>query len=142
MVPSVIARVSALWHAVLSGEATWLRYVLASVIALGCDTGLFLLTLASMGALAASALGYTFGIAVHWLVSSRAVFAGQTAERGPERHRQKALFVGSALVGLAVTMAIVGGAEAVSFDPRIAKLVAIIVSFQATYLLRRNIVFA
>jgi putative flippase GtrA len=142
MVSTLIQRASALWRSVLSGEATWLRYVLASVVALGSDTGLFLLTWSAIGALAASALGYSFGIGVHWLVSSRAVFADQAAERGPDRHRQKALFVGSAMVGLAMTMAIVGGAEAVNFDPRIAKLIAIVVSFQATYLLRRKIVFA
>ena len=138
----MLARLTTLGQAVLRGEATWLRYVLASVVALGCDTGLFLLTLTSMGAITASALGYCFGIGVHWLVSSRAVFAGQAAERGPDRHRQKALFVGSSLVGLALTMAIVGSAEALHFDPRIAKLVAIVVSFQATYFLRRKIVFA
>ena len=51
------------------------------------------------------------------------------------------LFVGSALVGLAVTTAIVGTGSAFGFDPRIAKLAAIVFSFQTTYLLRRHIVF-
>jgi putative flippase GtrA len=138
----MLSRFTTLWHAIRSGEATWLRYALASVVALGCDTGLFLLSLPAMGPLAASAFGYCFGIGVHWLVSSRAVFADQAAERGPERHRQKALFVGSALVGLVLTMAIVGGASAMQFHPLLAKFVAIIVSFQTTYLLRRKIVFA
>jgi putative flippase GtrA len=142
MVSTLIVRMAALWQAAVRGDAVWLRYVLASVVALGCDTGLFLLTWTALGALEASALGYVFGILVHWLVSSRAVFADHAAERGPERHRQKALFVGSALVGLALTMAIVGRAEVIGFDPRLAKLVAIVVSFQATYLLRRKIVFA
>src|SRR3546814_19692316 len=82
------------------------------------------------------------GILVHWLVSSRLVFADGTAARGSgERHRQKLLFVGSALVGLAVTTAIVGAGSALGLDPRLAKLAAILVRFQTTYLLRRHIVF-
>ena len=66
----------------------------------------------------------------------------KAAERGTgERHRQKLLFVGSALVGLAITTAIVGVGTAMGLDPRLAKLAAILVSFQTTYLLRRHIVF-
>lgn len=125
------------------GEIRWLNYLLASGLALGSDAGLFLLLLdAGLSPVAASAVGYCAGILVHWLVSSRLVFADGTAARGTgERHRQKLLFVGSALVGLAVTTAIVGGGSALGLDPRLAKLAAIVVSFQTTYLLRRHIVF-
>ena len=121
----------------------WMRYVIASVAALATDVGLFLALLASgMTAIGASATGYCTGIIVHWLISSRIVFADGAAEKGSgERTRQKALFVGSALVGLIITMAIVGGGDAISIDPRLAKLVAIIVAFQTTYMLRRHIVF-
>lgn len=125
------------------GEIRWLNYLLASVLALGSDAGLFLLLLDSgLSPMAASAVGYCAGILVHWLVSSRLVFADGAAARGTgERHRQKLLFVGSALIGLAVTTAIVGTGSALGLDPRLAKLVAIVVSFQTTYLLRRHIVF-
>ena len=125
------------------GEIRWLNYLLASVLALGSDAGLFLLLLDSgLAPMPASAVGYCAGILVHWLVSSRLVFADGAAARGTgERHRQKMLFVGSALVGLAVTTAIVGTGSALGLDPRLAKLAAIIVSFQTTYLLRRHIVF-
>jgi len=125
------------------GEMRWLNYLIASGLALGSDAGLFLLLLdAGLPPVAASAIGYCAGILVHWLVSSRLVFADGTAARGTgERHRQKMLFVGSALVGLAVTTAIVGGGSALGLDPRLAKLAAIVVSFQTTYLLRRHIVF-
>lgn len=129
--------------AIRRGEIRWLNYLLASMLALGSDAGLFLLLLdAGLSPLSASATGYCAGIVVHWMVSSRLVFADGAAARGTgDRHRQKLLFVGSALVGLAVTTAIVGGGSASGFDPRLAKLVAIVVSFQATYLLRRHIVF-
>ena len=125
------------------GEIRWLNYLLASALALGSDAGLFLLLLdAGLSPVAASAVGYCTGILVHWLISSRLVFADGTAARGTgERHRQKLLFVGSALIGLAVTTAIVGGGSALGLDPRLAKLAAIVVSFQTTYLLRRHIVF-
>lgn len=118
------------------------RYGLASVAALAVDMGLFLALLtAGLAAAPASALGYAIGIVTHWLISSRAVFVGRVAERGPDRTRQKALFVGSALVGLALTTLIVGTGEMAGFDPRLAKIVAIGASFAATWLLRSKIVF-
>ena len=125
------------------GEIRWLNYLLASGLALGSDAGLFLLLLdGGLSPVAASAVGYCAGILVHWLISSRLVFADGTAARGTgERHRQKLLFVGSAFIGLAVTTAIVGSGSALGLDPRLAKLAAIVVSFQTTYLLRRHIVF-
>lgn len=132
-----------LFGAVRRGEIRWANYLFASGLALGSDAGLFLLLLgAGLAPVAASAIGYCAGILVHWLVSSRLVFADGTAARGTgERHRQKMFFVGSAMVGLVVTTAIVGIGSALGLDPRLAKLIAIIVSFQTTYLLRRHIVF-
>jgi len=122
---------------------TWVRYGLASAAALGADVGLFMLFLrAGFGPAAASALGYAMGILVHWLMSSRLVFAAGAAPRGPERTRQKGLFVGSALVGLALTTAIVALGTQFGLLPMVAKGLAIVVSFQATYLLRKTVVFA
>ncbi len=122
---------------------TYLRYGVASIVALGSDVGLFLILLrAGFSAALASAIGYAFGILIHWLVSSRVVFAETTAPRGPDRTRQKGLFVGSALVGLAITTSIVAFGDMIGLMPVVAKLFAIIVSFQVTYMLRKAIVFA
>lgn len=119
------------------------RYLAASVVALGFDVGSFLVLLAvGLAAAPASALSYSLGILVHWFISSRAVFVAGVAERGPARTRQKALFVASALVGLALTAGIVGLGSALGLDPRLAKIVAVGVSFSATWLLRARIVFA
>ena len=119
-----------------------IRYILASVGALAVDVGSFLALMAiGVSAAPASALGYSLGILAHWLMSSRAVFQDTVAERGAERTKQKALFVISALVGLALTTAIVGAGDYAGGDPRLAKLVAIVVSFTATWLLRSKIVF-
>jgi putative flippase GtrA len=118
------------------------RYLLASAGSLAVDVGTFL-ALLSLGvwAAGASAIGYALGIVAHWLMSSRAVFVGNVAQRGVARTRQKALFVVSALVGLAITTAIVWAGDNSGFDPRLAKLVAIAVSFTATWLLRSRVVF-
>lgn len=124
------------------GGVRLLRYLLASVGALAVDVGAFLVLL-QLGAwpAGASAAGYCLGIVAHWLMSSRAVFVGNVAERGGARTRQKALFVISALVGLALTFAIVWAGDNAGVDPRLAKLAAIGVSFFATWLLRSRVVF-
>ena len=122
---------------------TYLRYILSSAGALAVDLSLFM-ALFHLGVFpaAASAIGYMSGIAAHWLLSSRAVFADNVAQRGRGRDRQKALFLGSALVGLAITTVTVGVGDLAGLDPRLAKLVAIAISFQATYLMRKKVVFA
>ena len=122
---------------------TLLRYLAVSVAALAADMGCFLALLAlGAAAIPASAAAYGLGILVHWLLSSRAVFADSVAVDRAQRTRQKALFVGSALVGLAITTLIVAAAGLVHIDPRIAKLVAVAVSFTVTWVLRNRIVFA
>lgn len=118
------------------------RYILASVGALAVDMGTFLALLsAGVPPVVASAMGYAIGIMVHWILSSRKVFAEQVAEGGIARTKQKAMFVVSALIGLGVTTLIVGGASAAGLDPRAAKLCAIVVSFGVTWLLRKRVVF-
>jgi len=118
------------------------RYLLASVGAVAVDLGIYLALLAAgswpAGAAAAS---YCAGILAHWLMSSRAVFTGSVAAAGFARMRQKALFVGSALVGLAMTTGIVWAGDAAGIDPRAAKLAAIVASFTVTWLLRSTVVF-
>ena len=124
-------------------NVTLLRYLIASALSLGIDMGSFLVLL-SLGAAAApaSAAGYALGILAHWLISSRKVFNDSVARRGPQRTRQKAMFVISALIGLAITTAIVAAGTLAGIDPRLAKLAAIAASFTATWLLRSRIIFA
>ena len=123
-------------------DIRFIRYVLASVGALAVDMGGFLALLsAGVWAPWASAIAYCAGIIAHWLMSSRAVFVGNVAEGGAQRTRQKALFVMSALVGLGLTTAIVWAGDIGGMDPRIAKLIAIGVSFVATWILRSKVVF-
>ena len=119
-----------------------IRYLLASVGALAVDVGVFLALLQlATGPVAASAAGYCAGIAAHWLMSSRAVFADSVAASGAARTQQKILFVVSAFVGLALTTLIVWAGDLAGADPRAAKLAAIAISFTATWLLRSKVVF-
>jgi len=124
-------------------DQMYTRYIGASVVSLGVDFAIFMATL-SLGltpALAA-ACGYVAGIVCHWAISSRMVFVGQVAQIGAARRQQQGLFLLSALMGLGITTGIVGLGSRYGLDPRIAKAIAIVVSFQATYVLRKRIVFA
>lgn len=122
---------------------TQLRYLAVSVVALAVDMGcLSLLVALRAPAMPASAAAYALGIVVHWMLSARAVFADSVAESGVARTRQKALFVVSALIGLAITTAVVGAGSALGLDPRLAKIPAVAISFVATWLLRERVVFA
>lgn len=124
-------------------DQIYTRYIGASVASLGLDFGVFMATL-SLGIppAVAAATGYVAGVLCHWVISSRFVFAAQVAESPAARRQQQALFLLSAFVGLGITTGIVGIAVRYGLDPRLAKGAAIIVSFQATYVLRRRIVFA
>ena len=124
------------------GVPPYIRYIAVSGGALGVDLGSYLIGL-SMGIAAAlaAAIGYLAGVVVHWILSSRLVF-DDVAESGLARTKQKALFLTSAFIGLGLTVAIVAVATRSGLDPRVAKLIAVAVSFQTTYILRRTIVFA
>ena len=123
-------------------DIRFVRYLLASIGALAVDVGSFLALMAfGLAAAPASAIGYSFGIVAHWLMSSRAVFQDRVAQSGASRTQQKALFVISALVGLALTTVIVAVGDASGIDPRLAKIAAIAVSFLVTWLIRARIVF-
>jgi putative flippase GtrA len=124
-------------------DQVYTRYVGASVAALALDFCIFMAALSTgVPPAIAAATGYLAGIVCHWLISSRLVFAGQLAATATGRRQQQGLFVMSALVGLGITTGIVGLGSRYGLDPRLAKGVAIVVSFQATYLLRRRVVFA
>lgn len=122
---------------------TFIRYLVVSVGALAVDMGVFLALLQTgLNSVVAAAFGYGTGILAHWMLSSRKVFHDRVSERGTAaRTQQKAMFVVSALLGLVLTMSIVGIGDALGLDPRLAKICAIGVSFLLTYLLRNVVIF-
>lgn len=127
----------------LSSPPPYLRYIGVSAVALVIDMSVFLALIAgTMAASIAAGIGYGVGIVVHWSLSSRMVFADRVAQSGMGRGKQKALFIMSAVLGLGLTMMIVGVGTRIGIDARIAKIIAIGVSFNATYFLRKFVVFA
>jgi len=118
------------------------RYLLASVVALGADIGSFLV-MYSFGTFvpAAYAASYSVGILIHWLISSRLVFSDTVAQRGRARTRQKAMFVGSALMGLGVTTVIGSFAVYAGIHPIGGKAAAVVASFTLTWVLRSRLIF-
>ena len=120
---------------------TLTRYLAASIVALAFDVAVFSTLLAiGMGAAIASALGYCAGIVIHWLVSSNFVFTGKT-RTGAALQWQRILFAGSAILGLAITVATVAIFSGWGLHPVAAKAIAIIISFIAVYAARKWGVF-
>lgn len=121
----------------------YVRYIVASGGALGLDIVVFL-TMLSVGLAPtlAAGTGYMSGLLFHWFASSRVVFSGRLAAEGAQRRQQQALFLGSAVLGLAVTLAVVGTGDLMGADARLTKIIAVALSFQATYELRKRLVFA
>ncbi len=121
----------------------YLRYIAVSGAALAVDMAVFLMLIAvGMAPAIGSGISYLTGMVAHWFLSSRFVFGAYLAQSGAGRGKQQGLFFASALAGLSLTIAIVGLGDWLGVDPRMAKLVAVAVSFNATYLMRRKIVFA
>lgn len=123
----------------LAARLMFARYLLASICALSSDMALFLL-LDRVGTppMLAAFAGYALGLLVHWTISIRFVFDTGT---GPT-HAQRAGFVASALLGMGITLAMVGGLSALHVLPAMAKLASVPVSFLTVYAIRKYGVFA
>ena len=122
----------------------YIGYAGASVIALGVDVVTFLLVLSLSAPPAPSAaLGYASGILVHWLITSRLVFADRTGAVGTSRRNlQGVAFAASALLGLFLTWGVVAFAVTLGVPAVVGKALAIVVSFQAVWIVRNRLVFA
>lgn len=118
------------------------RYVLVSATALAVDT-LITLNLAWSGFAPSlsAASGYIIGLTLHWVLSTRFVFAAELATDGRARARQAALFILSGLGGLAVTVATFSTAVAFGIAAPVAKAFAVAISFCIVYLIRRHVIF-
>jgi len=117
------------------------RYLLASIVSLAFDVALFMVLVAFMTAPGwASAAGYSAGIIVHWLISSSFVFPGKTKD-GAALQFQRLGFIGTAVLGLGITVSIVSWLTDMGTLPVVAKGVAVFVSFFAVYITRKYGVF-
>lgn len=121
----------------------FMRYGFASASGTVIDLAAFaLLVWGGIGAGFAAAIGYALGTLWHWQVSSRMVFADRLADPGTARRRQHAMFFASALLGLALTTAIVTLGVMQGFAPGYAKFAAMFVAFTSVWLIRLSFVFS
>jgi putative flippase GtrA len=119
------------------------RYVLISGAAFALDLGLFLLLLGyDVSPVSASVAGYLCGTQLHWLLSTRLVFAAGLRQDRPARRRQQGLFFASAAVGVTCNAGMVAASEALMIPLLIGKLAAIGTSFVLVLVVRATIIFA
>ncbi len=117
------------------------RYLASSVLALACDTAIYLaLGIAGMVPALAAAAGYLAGLALHYMLSIHFVFDVEATGKG---HRRLVLeFALSGMGGLGLTMLIIAvatGPLGLALLP--AKVLAVGASFVAVFLVRRGLVF-
>ncbi len=129
-------------HASLELAPQLSRYGVVSGLALALDVAVFLLANRATGMpTLAGVVGYACGIILHYHLSRRYVFGSPGSAKS--RHRLFAEFVGSGIVGLAVTAAVIAGATSLlGLGPLAAKLIAMAASFVGVYAIRRSVVFA
>lgn len=132
----MIQKLSIFWQ-----SFTFARYFGASVVALIVDSAIYgIAILATIMPSIAAAIGYSVGIVIHWMVSSNFVFIGKK-KTGAKLQLQRALFAGSALLGLGLTIGIVQMLTTLGSGPILAKIAAVGVSFIAVYAARKWGVF-
>ncbi len=118
------------------------RYTVVSALALGLDIVIYM-TLVGWGLMAALAgiVGYSAGMILHYALSCRFVFRREMTAKTETRLFTE--FAASGVAGLMLTAVMIALAHNVmGLTPFIAKLIAVVVSFSAVFVLRRSVVFS
>jgi putative flippase GtrA len=119
-------------------------YALVSGTALAVDVAIYWSLVKVIGTAAvAAAGGYVFGVATHYLLSSRIVFAARLGARGVGAEAPVvAKFFAAGALGLGITVSTVGLlADVMGVHPLIAKFVAANLSFVTVFAALRVFVF-
>jgi putative flippase GtrA len=124
----------------LGGES--IRYLVVSVVALGCDVAVYAsLIKGGVMASAAGAVGYAAGMLVHYALSACWVFPDLAGARRTAPTLAK--FVATGLLGLATTALIIDVLTRHQIaDAFAAKGAAVVSAYLVVFLLRRTYVFA
>ncbi len=120
------------------------RYTVVSALALGLDIVIYM-ALVGWGLMAALAgvVGYSVGMILHYALSCRFVFKREMTAKTETRLFTE--FAASGVAGLMLMLTAVMIALAhnvMGLTPFIAKLIAVVVSFSAVFVLRRSVVFS
>ena len=125
------------------GLSRLVRYGMISAASLTLDLAVFLLLLqGGVSPVSASVAGYLCGTQLHWLLSTRLVFAAGVRQDRAARRRHQVLFFASAAVGVTCNAGIVAASEMLMIPLLIGKLAAIGASFVLVLVVRTTIIFA
>ncbi len=118
------------------------RSLVASAAALGGDLIVYaILVQAQLAPAAAGAVGYSFGLVLHYSLSAGWVFPDRARRRRAAPTFVK--FAATGLLGLALTAAIIGALTGAGLcGAYIAKAIAVALSYLSVFTLRRLYVFA
>ncbi len=125
-----------------SADRPAVRYGVISAMCLAVDTSATLLLIGwATAPWAAASAGYLLGLVLHWGLSRRFVFCSEAAPAGGARSRQAVVFFAAGLIGLAITAGVVHLGVIAGLSAAVAKAVAAVISFTATWALRRFVAF-
>ena len=128
------------WRAILGTE--FVRYFLASLLALLVDLGVFSLSLRLTGVpwAIAAGLGFCAGALTAWWLSIRFVFRNRTLQKKPSAEFTGFLVIG--ILGLGVTEAVIWSSiHILNVMPEFGKLMAAGATFVFNFLLRKLFLF-
>ncbi len=118
------------------------RYIGISGLALALDIAAFMLLIAfAVNPVVASVCGYLAGTQLHWMLSTRMVFAAGVNHDPAIQRRQQLMFFASAVLGISCNGGIVALGETLDAPLFISKALAIATSFVLVLVLRASIIF-
>lgn len=132
--------VEQLWRRLPEGLRELVLYGFASALALGLDWAVLLgLTALGVNYLVASAIGFTSGMAITYLLSIAVVFRHRPVA---DRKREFIGFIGVGFAGLVLTQGLMAlWVEALGMSPGLAKIPAAGIVFLFNFTVRRALLF-
>ena len=119
-----------------------MRYAAVSAVALGIDVALLWLfvTRLAIREFVAAAIAYAAGLAVHYALSVRHVFAFRRL--GHRRRIEATVYALSGLLGIALSAAVVQAGTMLGQPLAISKAAAVAGTFVAVFLMRKAVLFS
>jgi len=117
------------------------RFLLGGGVTVACEYAVFyfLYIIAHWNLLLANSLSFAVGLGVSFLFNRLWAFRQEDFHR--KAHHQLLMYVGLAITNLVMNNVIVAGLKATGIDPRIGKLVAIVVIAAWNFVLYRKVIF-
>lgn len=123
-------------------ESNLSRFLLSGGVTFVCEYVIFYLLFAilSWNLLIANSVSFGVGLAVNFLLNRQWAFKKATFQR--KTQHQVGMYVMLAIINLLLTNLIVSGLNEVGLDPRIGKIVAIVLIAISNYYIYRRLIFS